>query len=76
MTIPQLHPKVERLQETTNELEGDMRDVKERLIKVELTVKNTDSKVDDIHKWAGWFFKTIIGAILVTLVGIVFTLLL
>jgi len=66
-----IRPKVETLEQATSELEADMKDVRERLTRVESTTQNTDQKVDDIHKWAGWFLKTIIGAIISIVVAVV-----
>lgn len=76
MSQPQMRPKVDYLEDETKNLKGDMSEVKERLTRVESAVHSTEKKVDDIHKWAGWFFKTIVGAILTTCVGIIINLLL
>jgi len=64
-----IKPKVDSREHTTSELEVDMRDVRDRLTKVESTTQKTEEKVDDIHKWAGWFFKTVVGAVVSIIVA-------
>ena len=75
MSLPEIKPKVENLEHTTTQLEADMRDVRDRLTKVETTAQNTEKKVDDIHKWFGWMFKTIVGAIISIVVAVIIAML-
>lgn len=64
MAQPNIRPPVEVLYHTTEKLEEEVSDIKDRMTRVEVKLDNQSQKVDDIHKWSGWFFKTIIGSII------------
>lgn len=75
MGLEAIQPKVEHLNRQTSKLEGDMGDIKDRVTRVEAKVDNQGEKLDDIHKWAVWFFKTVVGTIIVGMLGALLTLL-
>lgn len=65
MAYPEIRPKIEHLTNSTSKLENDMEDVKDRLVRVEMNQDQQGKMLRDIHMWAGWFFKTIIGSVII-----------
>lgn len=63
MTVANLQPKIESIEEEHHELKEQVMTLDSRTLLIQAQVNNIDKKVDTMLTWMGWFFKTVVGVV-------------